>query len=197
MESSRVSPPPYSFSHTPPRTVTGICCWPGTSNDQQGSNNRPRFVNIWSKMSLAYLTATDVCNCKLLLSQFRYGQSFTTVSLTRPWNSTRFRLWGFGNPSKSRSTTSKEATFPFIFHMVWTYLQPAERHRCSSASPPLGYYVNLRFCANCTSIAHIQVQQRSPTVLPSLCSRIATSFACALLRFDFIFGDFQIWISSE
>ena len=81
--------------------------------------------------------------------------------------------------------------------MVWPFLQPEEQYRCSSASPPIGYYVNLQFCANRTSIAHLQVQRQSPTVLPNLYPRLATSFACALIRFDFIAGDLQGCISNH
>jgi hypothetical protein len=76
-----------------------------------------------------------------------------------------------------------------MIHFVWTFLKPHDRIQAVQAFPTWADYHRLRLLAVTTSLAFLRVQRPppgSPTRLPVLRSN---AYACALLRFDFQYGD--------
>ena len=175
--------------------------WPGSLEFQAypfNSTTVIAFIDIWSKLAPSnFLTPRDQAACRCISHHFQYGPAYSTVTLTRPWNPLRRRKWGFGIPSVGRSTTTIDLTIQHVFHFVWTYLTPTERYIMSQSIRPLEFYVKLRYVANHQPIHHLQVQQRRPQPSKNINLKLATQFACVLLRFNFIYGDFIRWLSGE
>jgi hypothetical protein len=140
-------------------------------------------------LSLSQLAATD--------SAHRLGSTFSNLWLYQPWAPFRRRRWGFGIPSSNRSATHDQPTYHSIIHFVWTFLLPRERKHSTIAFPAWQQYHQLRLQAVTTSLAPLRLQRPppgSPTKLPELRS---TLYACALLRFNFYYGDFIRWLGGE
>ena len=181
--------------------MRGAHRWPGQLEFQSTlyqPNHGACFFDVWSKIAPShYLSDRDNSACCCLASIYRHGPLYSTVSVTRPWNPTRRRMWGFGTPSQSRSTVTATLHLHHIFHHIWPYLLPVEKFRSSQASPPLVFYIRLRYVANYKSIHHLQVHQRSPAPSKLLNHQLAINCGCALLRFNFVYGDFLRWLSGE
>lgn len=84
-----------------------------------------------------------------------------------------------------------------IFHHVWPWFSPAERHQAASLHPAHQSYVHLRYRANLVSVAGLRQQRRTPVKSKHLSEALSLLFGFALLRFDFVYGDFMRWLSHE
>jgi hypothetical protein len=82
-------------------------------------------------------------------------------------------------------------------HFAWTFLAPADRIIICITYPVLVEYVCLRQSAVTDSVArlrHLRPPPGKPTNLDPLQARL---YGAALLRFNFVYGDFIRWLSGE
>jgi hypothetical protein len=82
-------------------------------------------------------------------------------------------------------------------HMVWTYLSPHQRVQVCLAYPTMATYQELRQYAITHSIASLRHLRPPPGKPSQLDSAQAQLYGSALLRFNFVYGDFIRWISGE
>jgi hypothetical protein len=198
--SSNEPSPSYVFSHTPPPTPLGRSTatfrWPG-SLQHQGPPSLPGLYDLVAWL-LPYLDPTSTAKLAVLNTTFSLGPTAYPIYLYRPWSPLRRRRWGFGIPSTSRSSTSDFPTVEMGFHLAWTYLRPADRANVVLAYPTMVPYVELRqFAASIQSVStlrHIRPPPGKPTILDP---HRALLYSAALLRFNFIYGDFVRWLSGK
>jgi hypothetical protein len=121
----------------------------------------------------------------------------SAVWLTKPWEPLRRRRWGFGLPHSSRSATHDKASYQIFIHFAWTFLEPADRHAATQSCSAWYLYHHLRAKAALLSIAPLHKKRPPPSSPTRLPLERSTLYACALLRFDFYYGDFGRWIGGE
>ena len=129
---------------------------------------------------------------------YRHGPLCDALYLQKPWRGVyRRRIWGFGKPTVGRGLALDEVSISHAIHHVWQWLIPSERHNLTQASSVLRAYALLRYRATYESIGSLQSRTAAPTKPTGLSMEKAIKFSCALLRFDFIYGDFQRWLGGE
>jgi hypothetical protein len=84
-----------------------------------------------------------------------------------------------------------------ILHFTWTYITPTDRCQVIEAYPAMRSYVDLRLFATTQSVATLRRLRPPPGKPTTLDPRKARLYGAALLRFNFIYGDFVRWLSSE
>ena len=85
-----------------------------------------------------------------------------------------------------------------FLHFAWPFLTPVDRYKCAHrVCKPWTQYHQLRIKSLHLSVASLR-QARPPVGKPRcLPTSKATLFAVALLRFNFVYGDFQRWLGGE
>lgn len=185
----------YSFNHSPPPTILGCNHWPGTYEANHLSTT-PTLHDFmpWIR---PYLTVQEKTTCRVLNRVFTLSHLCSNLPFTRPWQPHRRRKWGFGSINKNQSCTSDIVTGQLIMHHVWRFLTPQSRARVMMTSSTMNEYAKLRGEASTMSVAYLRHIRPAPTKLQSLDPVRARAYGAALLRFDFIYGDFVRWLSGE
>jgi len=200
----------FRFSHLPPISVVGRNRFPGNQLDTQSCNQVVLSLASIIVYVASFLTARDTENLTSVSSAFRFGTRYGDSWFTKPWNPLRRRLWGFGTPSVSRRTTYSPVpasaavglAVPIygVLHFVWQFLSPAERFATGQTTKIWHEYISLRHSAQLHSVAALRSPRpppdpaAPPRVLPSERARLC---GCALLRFNFVYGDLIRWLSGE
>jgi hypothetical protein len=84
-----------------------------------------------------------------------------------------------------------------MIHYIWPFLDVADRVSASQAHHVWSLYPILRLTAVQRSIAFLRSPRPPPGRPTHLCPDRAILNGCALLRFHFVYGDFQRWLSGE
>lgn len=84
-----------------------------------------------------------------------------------------------------------------ILHFAWTYFHPADRCQILAAYPSMRPYVALRLFAATQSVALLRRLRPPPGKPHHLEPMKAQIYGAALLRFNFVYGDFIRWLSGE
>jgi hypothetical protein len=186
---------PYTFRHTPPVSLPSQVRWPGRLQHQG-----PAFpVHLHSLVAwiVPFLSQADIAKLAFLNRDFQVGPVGYPYYFYRPWSPLRRRRWGFGIPSKHRSSVSSRPQAQQIFHHAWTYLTPQDRFQVAIAYPVMHDYVALRSFAVTESIASLKHQRLPPGKPKKLDPVLAHRYGAALLRFNFVYGDMIRWLGGE
>ncbi len=125
------------------------------------------------------------------------GPEFGPLWFYRPWSPHRRRRWGFGTPTSGRSTCH-EAPPPYtVIHYAWVYLDPNDRYEATHTCAEWALYHQLRLHAVTTSLRPLRVTRAAPGNRTKLPKDRSLLYGCALLRFDFYYGDFLCWLGGE
>jgi hypothetical protein len=143
------------------------------------------------------LDATSCRTMARVARSFRYGPKMSDVWLTQPWAPHRRRCWGFGIPSSARSATHDKATYHIILHFAWTFLEPADRFIATKSCSAWYLYHHLCARAALTSVPSLRTSRPPPCGPAKLPWDQSMLYACALLCFNFYYGDFGRWLSGE
>jgi hypothetical protein len=112
----------------------------------------------------------------------------------------RYQRHGFGAPSHARNTSHSPGSPFLILHLAWDFLSPPSRRAVAAASPIMMSYAarRIRTFLLFPTIAHELRLPRPPVdaVIP-LSRRRAALLSCALLSFDFRYGDLVRWLRRE
>lgn len=175
--------------------MLGCNRWPGTY-EANILVNPPTLHDLlpWVRQ---YLTTEEYSTCRTLSREFALSLYCSSLSYTRPWQPHQRRKWGFGAVNTAQSSVSDFATGYLILHHAWRYLTPTCRARVILTSSTMFEYAKLRLHASTTSIAHLRHLRPAPTKLTLLAPLRARAYGAALLRFDFLYGDFLRWLSGE
>ena len=137
----------------------------------------------------SYLAPSDRSSLSCVASSFSLGIICSPLWLTRPWQPHRRRRHGFGRISKDRSATTDKPTLLHVCHHLWPFLAPLDRKQMQLSDPSILRYAFQRIHAATHSIAALRIT-RPPPIKPTSINQPRTRlFGCALLRFDFIYGD--------
>lgn len=184
-----VVPSPSAFSR-----------WPGTLEFQSWAASHPTLLpSLLSCAHLVYpsLSTTTRCTLRCVSSSFRAGPVGYPLPFFRPWQPLRRRRIGFGTPSRHRTLTSDAVPFPLVIHHAWLFLSVSSRCTLYVTSLPLRDYITFRSGHLDLPIASLRARrtvQCTPDILPP---QRALQFGAALLRFNFIYGDFVRWLGGE
>ena len=108
-------------------THRGSRRWPGHYSSQS-PNLAPLLVfDVWVHVQ-PFLAPKDCRTLHCVSSPFSSGILCSHLWLTRPWQTHRRRCFGFGKVSRDLSATTDRPTFFHIYHHLWPFLTPAERH---------------------------------------------------------------------
>ena len=189
----------YKFSHTPSATPasksTADHRWPGALQ-HQGPPSSVTLHDIAAWL-LPYLDQSSTATLAILNQTFSLGPTAYPIYLYRPWSPLRRRRWGFGIPSSSRSATSDLPTVEMGLHLAWTYILPVDRCNVIIAYPVMAEYVQLRLYAAVTSVSVLRSLRPPPGKPTHLNPKQAHLYGAALMRFNFVYGDFVRWLSGE
>lgn len=107
---------------------------------------------------------------------------------------------GFGAPSLARSTSYTTISPFLVVHLAWDYFSVRDRGRLTTASPIIDTYARRRVRA----LQHYPVLRRNlcsprPPIeqITPLCHHRAEYLACALLTFNFRYGDLLRWMGHQ
>jgi hypothetical protein len=185
-----------TFSHL--SMLPGRIAWPHNP-DPQWYPHPPMFVDIWVYVDTSgFLEDRDiVCDNPLVgPNVFARGAKTGPLWLTRPWQPSRRRLWGFGVASVTQSCTYDTPNPVMMIHFIWTFLTPSQQQTMICSLSSWNQYARLRRAACCQSLwaLHLPRSILCPTWLDD--SR-ALLHSIALLRFDFDYGDFVRWLGGD
>lgn len=121
---------------------------------------------------------------------------YSPFSFTCPWNLIQRWLWGFGYCHLDRVCSHTTPNPLMIIHFTWRFLTPEERLRSTLSHPTWLNYASLRLLACRNSVSGLQ-QVRAPPIPTVLDGERAITHSMALLRFNFIYGNFQRWLGHE
>jgi hypothetical protein len=190
----------FCFSHVPPASVIGSRRWPGIRDSQSysASSSSPALtlVDVWALVQ-SFLDSSDRQCLSRVASAFSLGVICSPLWLTRPWQPHRRRRYGFGSVSLERSATTDKPTIIHVFHHLWPFLSPCDRHQMQRSSLFLLRYSYQRVHATVTSVAVLRAPRPPPTKPKSINQHRTRLFGSALLRFDFIYGDLVRWLAGE
>jgi hypothetical protein len=82
-------------------------------------------------------------------------------------------------------------------HFLWLFLEPLERHQVSHICSQWFIYAKLRHWADLTSVASLHLSRPPPMPVSKLPMDCALLYVCALLCFNFYYGDFLCWMGGE
>jgi hypothetical protein len=148
------SPVPYTFSHTPPVALHSSIRWPGTLQHQ----GPPSYLSLHAIIAwiVPFLAQSSLAKLAVLNHDFSFGANGYPYYLYRPWSPLRRRRWGFGTPSKHRSSVSDRPHVHQVLHHSWTYMTPADRIVILQTYPIMTDYLHLRqFAVNQSLSSHI------------------------------------------
>jgi hypothetical protein len=186
-----------SFSHTPPATIRGRRRWPFSLDSQaHPGTHSPVLMDvlIWI---YPFLTCSDRNRIACVGHTYKRGPSFGPLWFTRPWSPNRRRRWGFGVPAKNRTVVNDTPSPYLSLHFSWVFLTPDERYNMAIAAKPWFLYHRLRVKAVSAPIAQLLKKRPPPGKITTLSMDRAVLYACALLRFQFYYGDFVRWLGGE
>jgi hypothetical protein len=112
----------------------------------------------------------------------------------------RYRRHGYLAPSHSRHTLHSPGSPFLILHLAWDFLSPSSRRAVAAASPIMMSYAarRIRTFLLFPTIAHELRLPRPPVkAIVPLSRRRADLLGCALLSFDFRYGDLVRWMRQE
>jgi hypothetical protein len=89
---------------------------------------------------------------------------------------------------KDCSAITEEMPVYHICHFVWDFLTPEERASLRSAALPFEAYAIWRKKPPCEDIHSLLLERPVPTGAPLSIDRVQKN-GCALLHFDFMYGD--------
>jgi hypothetical protein len=185
-----------TFSHL--SMLPGRIAWPHNP-DPQWYQHPPTFVDIWVYVDTSgFLADRDIVSDNPLFGPnvFARGAKTGPLWLTRPWQPSRRRLWGFGVASVKRSCTHDTPNPVMMIHFIWTFLTPSERQTMICSLSSWNQYARLRRAACCQSLRVLHLP-RSTLCPTSLDESRALLHSIALLRFDFDYGDFVRWLGGD
>lgn len=102
----------------------------------------------------------------------------------------RFR--GFGAPRQGLSATHDRVSPHIALHFAWEWLTPVDCHTLLSAFPVMEPYARLRRAVfrHRHDIWALQQPRPPPNEVVMLCHSRTWLMGCALLLFNFVYGDF-------
>jgi hypothetical protein len=102
-----------------------------------------------------------------------------------------------GIPTSTRSATHDTATYQVMIHFAWTFLDPSA---CAAATQAcLAWFLFHHLChrAALTSVASLHNPRSPPSSPTKLPLSQSLQYACALLHFNFYYGDFGRWLGGK
>jgi len=132
-----------------------------------------------------------------LSSEWQHFRLFSPAPSFAPWPPIRRRLHGFGKVSAARTIRHTTPSPHLIFHHAWSWLQPSDRAALSRAYPAMKEYAVVRQFAASTSVSALRLPRPTSEPPPVLDDHRCLSMGAALLRFDFLYGDFVRWLGGE
>jgi hypothetical protein len=166
-------------------------------------SEQPNFLTTHNSRHLcAHL---PIPRCAFLLFHLLYlgfpsvGSLWYSSLVHRPWSPYWRRLWGFGTPTLGRSTHHEEPNQIAVLPYAWTFLDPPAPAACFHVCQSWRSYIFLQIDSCRLSVANLPATCLKPSSLPSptLSTARAQLYACALLQFHFIYGDFIPWLSGN
>jgi hypothetical protein len=189
------SPAQYTFSHTPPVTLHSSIRWPGTLQHQGPTSSLSLHDMIaWI---VPFLAQPSLAKLAVLNHNFSLGANGYPYYFYRPWSPLRRRRWGFGTPSKHRSSVSDRPQVHQVLHHSWTFMTPADRCIILHTYPVMVEYLALRQFAVTQSLAILKHRRLPPGKPTHLDPTLAIQYGAALLRFNFVYGDLIRWLGGE
>lgn len=187
------------FSHKPPIRIIGASRWPGIDTKSEPNKQHvPTLKGVWHHVA-PFLCPNDQHS---LTKAHGYHPmldwKYQCLPFYKPWPPIRRRIWGFGVLDGNKQLTW-DAPSPLMFiHFVWQFLTPLERFTCANyVCSTWRTYHKYRQMAVQLSLQPLKARRQpvgNPTKLPV---DRADLFGCALLRFNFIYGDLHRWLGGE
>ncbi len=125
------------------------------------------------------------------------GPAYGPLWFYRPWSPHRRRRWGFGIPTTGRSACHETPSPYTAIHFAWVFLAPQDRYEATQTCAEWYLYHQLRLTAVTTSLTPLRVTRAAPGSPTDLPRDRSLLYGCALLRFDFYYGDFLRWMGGE
>jgi hypothetical protein len=104
---------------------------------------------------------------------------------------------GFGAPSIARTATHSTISPFLVIHLAWNFFSSRDRQRLTAAHPILDSYAKRRVRALLHySAIHLHLRSPRPPIamITPLCHVRAEFLGCALLLFNFRYGDLLRWM---
>jgi hypothetical protein len=129
---------------------------------------------------------------------FKYPWELGPTPLVPPRPALRRRIQGIGRDKADLSISHVGQKSGFlILHLAWDFLAPKDRAKlCEEVSMVFGAYANLRWQASKQSTAELRRDRAPPDGSPVDENR-SRLMAMALIRYDFIYGDFVRYLGGE
>eukprot|EP00980_Cylindrotheca_fusiformis_P016732 scaffold5035_cov87-Cylindrotheca_fusiformis.AAC.1 len=150
-------------------------------------------VDVWVHVAdSGFLSNDDLDGLYQKYSFLASWVKFGPLWISPPWPPIRRRLWGFGRISPDRSCAHDRPGHLFVIHFVWPYLSPDERERATKAYVHWELYAILRRRAVLLPLSSLHTLRFERVGGPAseLSTDRAILHSIALLRFDFVYGDF-------
>jgi hypothetical protein len=156
------------------------------------------LVDIWIWIHPFLDVVTQGILLCSLMNAHQLGPGFGPLWFYRPWSPHRRRRWGFGIPTSGRSTRHEMPSPYAAIHYTWVFLDPHDRYKATKVCEEWALYHQLRLQqAVTTSLRQLRVTREAPGNPTKLWKDRALLYGCALLRFDFYYGDFLRWMGGE
>ncbi len=135
------------------------------------------------------------CTCLEFCRVSRYGSTGSRGSLTarRAYR----RHHGFGQQSRSRSTSHDTVSLSLVGHHVWPWLTGIERYKLAVVVPPLEPYAVLRIQLPWAPLHLLRLPRDHPDHAALSIHQRSTLLGQALIAFDFNYGDLVRWLGGE
>jgi hypothetical protein len=165
-EATRLAPPPLialpSFSHVPPKSVTGIHQWPLSLDAQNFPDTCCPGLSDILIWVLPYLTPLDLRATRCLSHASQFGPEYGPLWFVRPWSPNRRRRWGFGALHRDRTIVNDEPPKHLMLHFIWQFLTPADRYAAAHTCSQWYLYQQLRWRALLSPIASLRIPRPPP-----------------------------------
>jgi hypothetical protein len=114
-------------------------------------------------------------------------------ALTPPSNPLPRRFRNFGAVSSGRSAYTDPPSPFLIIHHIWTYVSDCDRLALTHTHPAILAYARLRYQATSADLSGLLLPRAPPDSSPVDPIRVHY-LGCALLRFNFVYGDLVRWL---
>lgn len=143
-----------------------------------------------------YLTKVEIENVGTTAEEWKAWSLFGDSPIFPPRSPMLWRFTGFGRRNPLICARHADPSPYLILHHAWDYISMVDRSKLASATPVMRAYALLRKDALLQSVAELRAP-RPPTSGAGISRRRARLMGCALLRFDFHYGDLIRWLGGE